>query len=650
MTLEMPCSASKMTISPRPELVLTGPNSFSVRVTRDFQPDGSLASAMPGYVCRTEQVDLSGEIADTMQQGGMLLAEAETGTGKTLAYLVPALRCSDKVLISTHTRALQDQLMFRDIPTVQKALGVKRRIALLKGRSNYLCPHRLEKSLQDAKLEAWAKRSLLKVNKWAKDSRDGDLAALSFDVFSAGIGGRITATAEQCLGTKCTYWNECPLVKARQAAQDADIVVSNHSLLLADAQLKSGDFGEVLPDFDVTILDEAHALPDLACRHFGRQVALNRLTTWHNDMQGVLEAFGDEAELKRDMSMLFIQVVEAFDRDDLQRVLELWQELFTFADARRERSSETARLSDRAEAISMDIEAILKSPKGYVAWREGSGRSATHLLAPVETGPVLGEKLWSRASSFILLSATLRISESFAYAAERFGLDTGEFGEGVEARAVAHPSPFDYATQALIYAPRHVPTPGTADYEDVLFEEMRGLLNASSGRAFVLFTSHQMLRRLAPRLAEAVDWPVLVQNESGSRDAILQQFRDDRHSVLCGTRSFWEGVDVPGESLSLVIIDKIPFAPPDDRLLAARCEACVLKGGNAFYDIQLPEAVAALRQGAGRLIRTQEDRGVIAILDSRMYTRSYGRVVAKNLPRSPKTEEMGDVRRFFAIG
>jgi len=625
-------------------------DNFSASITRDFQPDGALASAMPGYVCRHGQVELSGEIATTMHKGGVLLAEAETGTGKTLAYLVPALRCNDKVLISTHTRALQDQLMFRDIPTVQKALGVRRRIALLKGRSNYLCPQRLEKSLQDAKLEPWAKKSLLKVNKWKQDSRDGDLASLPFDPFSVGIGSRITATAEQCLGSKCSFWNECPLVSARQAAQEADIVVSNHSLLLADAQLKSGDFGEVLPDFDVTILDEAHALPDLACRHFGRHVGLNRLSTWHNDMQGVLAEFGDEAELKRDMSMLFIQVVEAFDKDELNQVLDVWQELCAFADARRERSSETARLADRAEIIAADIEAIRTPPPGYVSWREGSGRVASHLLAPVETGPVLGEKLWSRPSSFILLSATLRISESFAYASDRFGLATGDAeGGDIEAQAVAHPSPFDYAVQAMIYAPRHIPEPRAADYEDVLFEEMRSLLVASSGRAFVLFTSHHMLRRISPRLAEALDWPVLVQNESGSRDAILQQFRDDKHSVLCGTRSFWEGVDVPGESLSLVIIDKIPFAPPDDRLLAARCEACVKKGGNAFYDIQLPEAVAALRQGAGRLIRTQEDRGVIAILDSRLYTRSYGRVVAKNLPRAPKTEEISDVRRFFAV-
>ena len=542
--------------------------------------------------------------------------------------------------------------MYRDIPTVQKALGVRRRVALLKGRANYLCPQRLEKSLQDAKTEPWAKRSLLRVNEWARDSRDGDLASLSFDAFAAGIGSRITATAEQCLGSKCAVWDDCPLVKARQKAQEADIVVSNHSLLLADAQLKSGDFGEVLPDFDVTILDEAHALPDLACRHFGRQVALNRLTTWHNDMQRVLEEFGDESELKRDMTMQFLSVNEAFDQDRLDEVLASWQELLAGADARRERNTETAKLADRAEAIELDIEAILTPPRGYVAWREGSGRGATHLLAPVETGPVLGEKLWSRASSFVLLSATLRISDSFTYAAERFGLSLGEDAStgaeaGVDASAVAHPSPFDYATQAILYVPRHVPAPGSAQYEDVLFEEMRGLIEASSGRAFVLFTSHMMLRRIAPRLSAAVDWPVLVQNESGGKDAILQQFREDTHSVLCGTRSFWEGVDVPGESLSLVIIDKVPFAPPDDRLLMARCEACAAKGGNAFHDIQLPEAMAALRQGAGRLIRSQDDRGVIAILDSRLYTRSYGRVVARNLPRAPKTEEISDVRRFF---
>jgi len=633
----------------------TGNGTFSTAINRDFQPDGPLASAMPGYVCRHEQVKLAGEIADAMQNATQLMAEAETGTGKTLAYLVPALRSTAKVLISTHTKALQDQLMFRDIPGVQQALGVRRRIALLKGRSNYLCPYRLEKNLQDMTTEPWVKKKLLRVNAWSKKTRAGDLSELPFDAFSIGIGGKITATAEQCLGSKCPLWNECPIVLARQAAQDADIVVSNHSLLLADAELKSGDFGEVLPDFDVTILDEAHALPDLACRHFGRQIALNRLTSWHNDMQKLLEEFADETSLKRDISTFFLQVIHAYDKDDLNAVLEIWQALAALADQRRERSDDAARLADRCEAIHDDMQAIISPPDGFVAWREGSGNQSKHLLAPVETGPVLNEKLWPRSGTFILLSATLRISGSFAYMGERLGLncDLGldldsDSNQETNARAVSHPSPFDYATQAMIYAPRHVPQPNTDGYEDALFAEMQGLIEASSGRAFVLFTSHSMLRRVAPRLAAAVSWPVLIQNESGSRDAILQQFREDKHSVLCGTRSFWEGVDVPGEALSLVIIDKMPFAPPDDKLLAARRDACEKKGGNGFFDIQLPEAVATLRQGAGRLIRTQDDRGVIAILDSRLYVKSYGRVVAKNLPPAPKTEDMADIRRFFA--
>jgi len=624
---------------------MTSNGTFSTLIHQDFQPAGPLAAAMPGYVCREEQLKLALEIADTMQSGGQLLAEAETGTGKTLAYLVPALRSTGKILISTHTRALQDQLMFRDIPEVQKALGVRRKVALLKGRSNYLCPYRLEKHLQDASTEPWAKRKLLQVNQWRGKTRVGDISELKFDAFAVGIGSKITATAEQCLGGKCPLWNDCPIVHARQTAQDADIVVSNHSLLLADAELKSGEFGEILPDFDITILDEAHALPDLACRHFGRQIALNRLSTWHNDMQKMLDELADEADLKREMSVLFLNLLEAYDKDDLQGVLAVWKELIASAEKRRERSEDAARMADRCLDIGEDMQAIITPPEGYVAWREGSGNQAKHLSAPVETGPVLNEKLWSRSDTFILLSATLRISGSFAYNAERFGLNCAEDGD---TQAVAHPSPFDYAAQAMIYAPRHLPEPGAGGYEDALFAEMQGLIEASSGRAFVLFTSHGMLKRVAPRLSAAVSWPVLIQNESGSRDAILQQFREDKHSILCGTRSFWEGVDVPGEALSLVIIDKVPFAPPDDRLLQARREACEKKGGNGFFDIQLPEAVATLRQGAGRLIRTQDDRGVIAILDSRLYVKSYGRIVAKNLPPAPKTEDLADIKRFFA--
>ncbi len=614
---------------------------FSNQIMRSFQPDTHLASSLSGYVYREEQVKLAGEIAACMESGGQLLAEAETGTGKTLAYLVPALRSDLKVLISTHTKALQDQLMFRDIPAVQEALGIKRGIALLKGRSNYLCPHRLEKKLTDATLEKWARKSLLKVLKWGETSLDGDLSGLSFNPFAKGLGGMFTATAEQCLGGKCPAFSRCPLFKARQAAQSADVVVSNHSLLLADAELKSGEFGEVLPVFDCTIVDEAHSIPELACRHFGRQIGLNRLTGWANDIQALLTEFGDEEALTKDIDRQFLKVLQAYMDDNLKATLVAWQPLISQVESRRQRNEDAGKIADRALGIAADMQSMIEPAEGFVAWHEGSGKHARHLLAPVETGPVLVEKLWSRPCSFILSSATLRISENFTYMQERLGLN--------DAQTVFHPSPFDYSSQAMIYAPRHIPAPNEPNYEAILFGEMEALIRASSGRAFVLFTSHQMLRRIAPRLADNLPWPVLVQDESGSKDLILQQFRKDTHSILCGTRSFWEGVDVPGEALSLVIIDKIPFAPPDDRLLQARRKRCEEKGGNGFFDIQLPEAIAALRQGAGRLIRSQDDHGVIAILDSRLYRKSYGRIVAKNLPSAPKTEDIADIQRFFTV-
>ena len=358
-------------------------------------------------------------------------------------------------------------------------------------------------------------------------------------------------------------------------------------------------------------------------------------------MQVLFGEFGDEAELKRELDRQFLKLMQAYVSDDLAQALVVWKPLVKMSESRSQRCEEAARLAIRARELADDMHSMLEPADGYVAWREGSGKQARHLLAPVETGPVLAEKLWSRSSSFILLSATLRISGDFNYAIQRLGLE--------EAQTVFHPSPFDYSTQAMIYAPRHLPVPGAPDYEDASFAQMEALVRASNGRAFVLFTSHHMLRRIAPRLAVCLPWPVLVQDESGSKDKILHLFREDTHSVLCGTRSFWEGVDVPGEALSLVIIDKMPFAPPDDRLLEARRRRCEERGGNGFYDIQLPEAIAVLRQGVGRLIRQQEDRGVIAILDSRLYSRSYGRAVAQNLPPAPKTEDLADIRRFFEL-
>jgi len=614
-------------------------SKLTPKLRRDFVNDSPLATDLPGYSEREEQIKLAEEIATAFDQNNILLAEAETGTGKTLAYLVPALRSSEKVLISTHTKALQDQLVHRDLPAVQKALGVGRKVSLLKGRANYLCPLRLKRFVSSPQLEIWARKSMLKVVEWSEKTRDGDLSGLDFDVFSKGIGPMVTATADQCLGSKCADFDDCPLMKARQKAQTADIVVTNHSLLLADAALKSGEYGEILPVFDAYVLDEAHSLPELACQHFGVQVTRLAFIQWLNDMQALLDVTGDEPALKKDVLELGKEVLEAYLQPSLKKLKPVWRQMLDLAESRRERNEDFARLADRAMQFMTEIEMVIKPKDGFVGWMDGEGEAKKYIVAPVETGPVLKEHLWGRKAAFVLLSATLRVSGSFAYAKARLGLD--------DVAESFHASPFDYSSQGLIYLPRHMPDSRSEQGVAALIDEMETLIRASQGRAFVLFTSWGMLNKVAPELANRLPWSVLIQGVTGSRDAILESFRKDTHSVLCGTRSFWEGVDVPGESLSLVIIDKMPFAPPNDPLLQARIKRCEEKGGQGFRDIQLPEAIATLRQGAGRLIRSVDDRGVMALLDSRLYSKAYGREVAHNLPAAPIKDDLSEVRWFF---
>ena len=415
------------------------------RVQADFSAESRLSSSFPGYVHRAGQVALATEIAGAVDTGKTLLAEAETGIGKTLAYLVPALRFDGKTLISTHTRALQDQLMHRDIPAVMRALDMRRHVALLKGRANYLCPFRLKRHMALPKMEAGQRRWLGLVMDWSHKSRDGDLAGLPFDVFENGIGGMVTATAEQCIGNRCPDWNDCPLMQARARAQEADIVVSNHSLLLADAALKAGEFGEVLPMFDAYVIDEVHSLPALACQHFGAQMSRLRLIQWLNDMQGELESLGDEHALKVEVLRLGRMLIDAWPHQPVQALMASWQPLLDLAASRTDRSEAMARLGERAAQIADDLEAIDSPPEGHVAWTEGEGEGKRHVLAPVETGPVLATHLWTRPAAFALLSATLRVSGSFAYAQERLGLPDADTNH--------HPSPFDYRRQALTYIP-----------------------------------------------------------------------------------------------------------------------------------------------------------------------------------------------------
>jgi len=377
----------------------------------------------------------------------------------------------------------------------------------------------------------------------------------------------------------------------------------------------------------------------LACQHFGIQLTRLTLIQWLNDMQALLDELGDEPALKQDAVLLGRELLEAWQKSDLEAVDEYWHQMTKLAESRRERSEELARMADRAVQIVAEIAMVRKPAEGFVGWSDGDADNRRYVVAPVETGPVLKQHLWERPAAFILVSATLRVSGSFAYTKQRLGFE--------DAAESFHASPFDYGTQAMIYLPRNLPDPRSEQGLDAMTDEMETLIRAAHGRAFVLFTSWQALNQIGPELARRLPWNVLIQGESGSRDAILETFRNDTHSVLCGTRSFWEGVDVPGEALSLVIIDKMPFAPPNDPLLQARIRRCEEQGGNGFGDIQLPEAIATLRQGAGRLIRSVHDRGVMALLDSRLYVKGYGREVARNLPPAPIKDDLSEVRWFF---
>jgi ATP-dependent DNA helicase DinG len=356
-------------------------------------------------------------------------------------------------------------------------------------------------------------------------------------------------------------------------------------------------------------------------------------------MQAQLEEMGDEPALKTEITAQGKAVLDAYGEQGLEALEEAWTEMTRLAESRRERNEAMARLADRAGQIGADIAMVREPADGFVGWRDGDGEQLRYTVAPVDTGPVLRSHLWDRPAAFVLMSATLRVSGRFDYARRRLGLE--------EADEAFHASPFDYAQQAMIYLPRHMPNPFSEAGVEALIDEMETLIRASQGRAFVLFTSWGMLNQVAPELARRLPWHVLIQGESGSRDAILETFRSDTHSVLCGTRSFWEGVDVPGEALSLVIIDKMPFTPPSDPLLQARIRQCEERGGNGFRDIQLPGAIAVLRQGAGRLIRSTADRGVMALLDSRLYQKAYGREVAHNLPPAPIRDDLAEVRWFF---
>ena len=624
--------------------------------------DGPLARGIDGFAPRAAQQAMAEAVADAMASRTQLLVEAGTGTGKTFAYLVPALLGEDRVIISTGTKALQDQLFKRDLPRVAMALGVTPHAALLKGRGNYLCLHRLQLARSDGRIPTEEVKQLEQIHVWSAQTRSGDRAELVVVPEDAVVWQRATSTTENCLGSECPHFEECWLVRARRAAQEARIVVVNHHLLLADLALKQEGFGEILPGAAAFIIDEAHQLPDLAGQFFTATLGHRQVSDLAEDafaesaaVSGALPALSPAVDMLnhalREARLTFSRMPERGPLDAHSEEAALSVALDGLAAALREftaaletqaaRSKGMAAVferSRRAQALLARL-CMAEGEAASVTWYERSMRGFALHETPLDVSQPLAAQRARMSAAWIYTSATLTVAGRFDHLVRQLGL--------VEPRTLLLESPFEFARQALCYLPPGLPDPASTNYTERMLEAVLPVLDASRGRAFLLFTSHRALNRAAEWLRSHAPWPLLVQG-TAPRHELLEHFRASKGAVLLGAASFWEGVDVPGEALSVVVIDKLPFEAPGDPVLDARLAAVRARGGQPFTDWQVPNAVIALKQGAGRLIRSVQDRGVLVLCDPRLSTRGYGRLFLASLPRDlPQTRRIGDVASFL---
>ncbi|MFA6229572.1 MAG: ATP-dependent DNA helicase [Rhodanobacter sp.] len=624
--------------------------------------DGPFARELPNFAPRQAQQQMARAVAQAIEERETLIAEAGTGTGKTYAYLVPALLSGERVIISTGTKALQDQLFFRDLPRVRSVLGSRQKTALLKGRANYLCLYRLDQTVREgATWERTQAAQLATIRAWSARTRRGDRMELAEVPEESPLWPRVTSTPENCLGVECAFFDDCHVVKARREAMEADVVVVNHHLLFADLALKQEGFGEILPGAAAFILDEAHQIPELAGQFFSQSISARQLGDLGQDAlaecSGVtgaislllepVEALNDAVRrLRLAMDVLpqrgaFQQLEDrAGVREGLHDLRELLATLAELLASQAERSRGFSNLHERAQLLSGRLERILEGHGDHdVRWYEQYPRGFVLYATPLDLALPLRSLRERTQAAWIHTSATLSVAGNFDHFARQLGLE--------EPRTLSLDSPFDYPQQALCYLPPGLPDPNARDYTDRVIEAVLPVLQASNGRAFLLFTSHRALRRAAELLQEKVPWPLFVQG-TAPRPRLLEEFRASGHGVLLGAASFWEGVDVVGDALSVVVIDKLPFAAPDDPVLMARLSALEQSGINPFMGWQVPSAAIALKQGAGRLIRDVRDRGVLVLCDPRLTSKGYGKLFLASLPPMPRTRELQDVQAFFA--
>ncbi|EGQ8060166.1 ATP-dependent DNA helicase [Vibrio parahaemolyticus] len=632
-------------------------------IAKTFSSDGALGKAIPGFQARQPQIDMAEAVSSAIKEQSQLVVEAGTGTGKTFAYLVPALLSGKKVIISTGSKNLQEQLYHRDLPLMVNALGFYGQVALLKGRSNYLCLDRLSRQMVEShtnESDPTLLTQLVKVRSWSSETKTGDLGDCEDLPEDSMIIPTITSTNDNCLGKECPSYADCFVLKARKRAMDSDIVVVNHHLFLADLAIKETGFGELIPEADVFIFDEAHQLPDIASEYFGQSVSSRQI---HDLAKDIEIAYRTEAKDMRQLQKVGDKLLQS--AMDMRIVLGEpgfrgnWREAMQSESIKRElvrltdsldlaidvlklalgRSQLLDTAFERANLIKGRIDRVCDVDiTGYSYWYDTSPRHFTLHITPLSVADKFHEQIEIKQGAWIFTSATLAVSDDFKHFTDRLGLKPKQ--------QFSLPSPFDYEKQARLCVPRYLPEPNSPGLADKLVRMLAPVIEENDGRCFFLCTSHSMMRELGEKFREVLDLPVLMQGEM-SKQKTLAEFMELGNALLVATGAFWEGIDVRGDALSCVIIDKLPFTAPDDPLLKARIEDCRLRGGEPFAEVQIPDAVITLKQGVGRLIRDQKDHGALIICDNRLVTRDYGGTFLGSLPPIPRTRDLERIKAFL---